>query len=326
MPLSIAPRKRNRRGLAMPSSDLRFLSVCSGIEAVSVAWAPLGWKACAFSEVAPFPCALLKQHYPEVPNLGDMNRADQWTFERSPDLLVGGTPCQSFSVAGKRAGLKDPRGRLMLAFLSLAERLRPAFVVWENVPGVLSSNRGRDFGAFLWSLGNMGYRWAYRVLDAQWFGVPQRRRRVFVVASLGEVCPGAVLFESESLCRDTPSRGKAGTDDTGSTGDGVARCYSLTPGSNRGEALIKEADTSTTLLANMVKTGDSGMRIVQQAQVRRLTVTECERLQGFPDDYTAIPYRGRAVAADSPRIAALGNSMAVPVVKWIGERIARKTR
>lgn len=165
---------------------MRYLSVCSGIEAATQAWKLLGWEAVAFSEIEPFPCALLAHHYPSVPNLGDLMNYETWQIPAGAvDLLVGGTPCQSFSVAGNRSGLEDPRGRLMLSFLGVAERLRPRWIVWENVPGVLSSNRGRDFGAFLGALGKLGYGWAYRVLDARWFGVPQRRRRVFVVGHSG---------------------------------------------------------------------------------------------------------------------------------------------
>jgi len=185
---------------------MKYLSVCSGIEAASKAWEPIGWKPVAFSEIEPFPSAVLKHHWPEVPNLGDMSKYEQWEIQSgSIDILVGGTPCQSFSVAGLRQGLKDPRGNLMLTYLAIAERLKPRWLVWENVPGVLSSNGGKDFGSFLGALGELGYEWAYRVLDAQWFGVAQRRRRVFVVAHLGEGNLAAkVLFESESVCRDTP--------------------------------------------------------------------------------------------------------------------------
>jgi len=184
---------------------VRYLSVCSGIEAASKAWEPLGWEPAAFSEIEPFPAAVLKHHWPEVQNLGDMTKYEQWNIG-TIDLLVGGTPCQSFSVAGLRQGLKDPRGNLMLTYLAIAERLKPRWLVWENVPGVLSSNGGKDFGSFLGALGELGYvDWAYRVLDAQWFGVAQRRRRVFVVAHLGEGSLAAkVLFESESVRRDTP--------------------------------------------------------------------------------------------------------------------------
>ena len=185
---------------------MKYLSVCSGIEAASKAWESIGWKPVAFSEIEPFPSAVLKHHWPEVPNLGDMSKYEQWNIQSgSVDLLVGGTPCQSFSVAGLRQGLKDPRGNLMLTYLAIAERLKPRWLVWENVPGVLSSNGGKDFGSFLGALGELGYEWAYRVLDAQWFGVAQRRRRVFVVAYLGEGSLAAkVLFESESVRRDTP--------------------------------------------------------------------------------------------------------------------------
>ena len=188
---------------------MKYLSVCSGIEAASKAWEPIGWEPVAFSEIEPFPSAVLKHHWPKVPNLGDMSKYEQWNIQSgSVDLLVGGTPCQSFSVAGLRQGLKDPRGNLMLTYLAIAERLKPRWLVWENVPGVLSSNGGKDFGSFLGALGELGYEWAYRVLDAQWFGVAQRRRRVFVVAHLGEGSLAAkVLFESESVRRDNaPSR------------------------------------------------------------------------------------------------------------------------
>jgi len=178
---------------------VKFLSVCSGIEAASVAWQPLGWKAVAFSEIEPFPCALLKHHYPDTPNWGDMNNFKDWP-DVSIDLLCGGTPCQSFSVAGLRKGLDDPRGNLMLTFGAIAAKYRPKWLVWENVPGVLSSNGGRDFGAFLGMLGQLGYGFAYRVLDAQYFGVAQRRRRVFVVGCLGDWhSAAAVLFERHSL-------------------------------------------------------------------------------------------------------------------------------
>jgi site-specific DNA-cytosine methylase len=186
---------------------LRYLSVCSGIEAASVAWEPLGWKPEAFAEVEKFPSAVLAHHWPNVPNLGDMTQYEQWKLG-AIDLLVGGTPCQSFSVAGLRQGLRDPRGGLMLTYLEIAQRHRPRWLVWENVPGVLSSHGGRDFGAFLGALGDLGYGWAYRVLDAQWFGVAQRRRRVFVVANAGDGAAAAtVLFESESVRRNpAPSR------------------------------------------------------------------------------------------------------------------------
>jgi site-specific DNA-cytosine methylase len=198
-----------KRIAAQHEGKVRYLSVCSGIEAASVAWEPLGWEPAAFAEVEKFPSAVLAHHWPQVPNMGDMTRHESWNLG-AINLLVGGTPCQSFSVAGLRKGLHDPRGGLMLTFLEIAQRQRPRWIVWENVPGVLSSDAGRDFGAFLGALGALGYGFAYRVLDAQWFGVAQRRRRVFVVGCLGDGAAAAtVLFESESVCRNpAPSREK----------------------------------------------------------------------------------------------------------------------
>ena len=191
---------------------MKYGSVCSGIEAASVAWHDLGWEPQWFSEIEQFPSEVLKHRFPAVPNLGDMTTINQNPIadERPIDLLVGGTPCQSFSVAGLRKGLADPRGNLMLTFLSIADKFRPKWLVWENVPGVLSSNGGKDFGTFLGALGELGYGFAYRVLDAQHFGVAQRRRRVFVVGYLGDWrVAAAVLFERESLQGNTkPSRKK----------------------------------------------------------------------------------------------------------------------
>jgi DNA-cytosine methyltransferase len=179
---------------------IKYGSVCSGVEAATTAWHPLGWTPQWFSEIEKFPSAVLKHHYPAVPNHGDMTKFKEWNDGRPIDVLVGGTPCQSFSVAGLRKGLDDPRGNLMLTYLAIAERYAPKWIVWENVPGVLSSNRGRDFGTFLGALGQLGYGFAYRVLDAQYFGVAQRRKRVFVVGYLGDWRrAAAVLFERESL-------------------------------------------------------------------------------------------------------------------------------
>ena len=159
-------------------------SVCSGIEAATVAWHGLGWRPAWFAEIDPFASAVLAHRYPDVPNYGDFTKIES----AGPiELLVAGTPCQSFSVAGRRLGLDDPRGNLTLEFLRLASRLRPRWIVWENVPGVLSIDGGRTFGAILGALAELGYGFAYRVLDAQYFGVPQRRRRVFVVA---KACAG----------------------------------------------------------------------------------------------------------------------------------------
>jgi DNA (cytosine-5)-methyltransferase 1 len=433
---------------------VKFLSVCSGIEAASVAWNPLGWKAAAFSEIEPFPCSLLKHHYPDTPNRGDMTKFKDWPNEPI-DLLCGGTPCQSFSVAGLRAGLADPRGNLMLTFGAIAAKYRPQWLVWENVPGVLSSNGGRDFGSFLGLLGELGYGFAYRVLDAQYFGVPQRRRRVFVVGCFGDWrSAAAVLFERHSLsgnpaprrqawkgtsrgiefgpsggrftdvnptldtrAQDGPVRnqlagcvgtlcvatGQAGADMAptlncnheapyiahslrgegfDASEDGTGRGTPLVPvvsptldqsagrsGSHSfatsgglipvayrtaGDgAVFEEGDvtapltTGTDPSANIVHSvalrgrdggataelgddqafalrassgGGDKPHVMASFRVRRLTPRECERLQGFPDEYTLVPHRGKP-AADGPRYKALGNSWAIPNVRWIGERI-----
>lgn len=197
---------------------MKYISVCSGIEAATQGWHRLGWTPVAFSEIEPFPSKVLAHHYPDVPNLGDMTKFKEWPDYANVDVLVGGTPCQSFSIAGLRKGLDDPRGNLMLTYLAIADKYRPTWVVWENVPGVLSSNGGGDFGTFLGGLGQLGYGFAYRVLDAQYvrtdgypYAVPQRRRRVFVVGHLGSwQRAAAVLFDSGSLRGNPPPRREAG--------------------------------------------------------------------------------------------------------------------
>lgn len=204
---------------------MRYLSVTSGIEAATVAWHPLGWEPLAFSEIEPFPCKVLAHHYPTVPNLGDMTKFHEWE-NYEPDLLVGGTPCQSFSIAGLRKGLDDPRGNLMLTYLGIADRYKPRWLLFENVPGLLSSNGGRDFGTFLAGLAQLGYGFAYRVLDAQYVrtdgyphAVPQRRRRVFVVGHLGSwQRAAAVLFDTESMRGNPPPRREAGKTVAGTIG------------------------------------------------------------------------------------------------------------
>lgn len=229
---------------------MKFGSVCSGIEAASVAFGPLGWKAAWFSEIEPFPCAVLAHHYPEVPNLGDMTTLVRRILQgdvAAPDLLCGGTPCQAFSVAGKRQSLDDARGNLTLTFCEIADAIdhvraargeQPAVILWENVPGVLST-RDNAFGCFLGEISGSGSelqppggRWtdagcvygptravAWRVLDAQFFQLAQRRRRVFVVASARNgFDPGAVLFESDGVRRDSPPSREAWKDTAGSIG------------------------------------------------------------------------------------------------------------
>jgi DNA (cytosine-5)-methyltransferase 1 len=327
---------------------MRFGSVCSGIEAASVAWHPLGWQTSWVSEIEPFPCSLLAHKYPKTPNFGDMTQFKEWPSDPI-ELLVGGTPCQSFSVAGLRKGLDDPRGNLMLTYLAIAERYAPRWIVWENVPGVLSSNGGRDFGTFLAALGQIGYGFAYRVLDAQYFGVAQRRRRVFVVGYLGDWRrAAAVLFERESLSgHPAPSReareeiAQCITTRTGSAYDPTTETLPIAFGAQNSASQGDSVSTSVTptldksktpaVVGTLTRASSAGGTVTQQdinaghilhstSAVRRLTPRECERLQGFPDDYTLVPHRNKP-AADGPRYKALGNSMAVPVMRWIGERI-----
>jgi DNA (cytosine-5)-methyltransferase 1 len=337
---------------------MNYLSVCSGIEAATVAWHDIGWNPVGFSEIEKFPSQLLAHHYPNVTNYGDMTKFKEWNINEPVNLLVGGTPCQSFSVAGLRKGLDDPRGNLMLTYLSMADHFKPKWLLWENVPGVLSSNRGSDFAALLQGLAQLGYGFAYRVLDAQYFGVPQRRRRVFVVGCLGDWRSAAkVLFESESLCRDiTPSREK---------GQEVANCLTKSPSSyssfnparSEGNAVIcsnvsprisssgppysrtgnsyVESEALVTH-AFKIRGGCAGggkgylgsdelaftlstnqdQQLFNNMRVRRITPMECERLQGFPDNYTNTP-----TSSDATRYKALGNSMAVPCMSWLGKKI-----
>ena len=420
---------------------MKYLSVCSGIEAATVAWHPLGWEAAGFSEIEKFPSEVLKHHYPHVTNFGDMTKFKEWELGTNIDVFVGGTPCQSFSVAGLRKGLDDPRGNLMLTYLAIADKFRPKWLVWENVPGVLSSDNGKDFATFLGGLGELGYGFAYRVLDAQYFGVAQRRRRVFVVGYLGDWRPAAaVLFERDSLQRNPPpsrkkrertsaffesSLAQYRAADVGGTlkasggvlgggsetflaqrvgsGDrgGMTSAYSIREDAQANTFSATELEVATALKAlqpsvqshhaqtfvaqmdcypistqnalgrengiddwplGLYKDGDPAPTLtkahghavalspptivhgtqdpcvsdiafaqgtnnggenvlIQSMAVRRLTPIECERLQGFPDGYTNIPWNKKPESPDGPRYKALGNSMAVPVMAWIGKRI-----
>ncbi len=489
---------------ATTSQSLRYGSVCSGIEAVSLAWQPLGLMPAWFSEIDPFPMSVLAHHYPAVPNLGDMTQIAPQILDgavAAPDILVGGTPCQSFSVAGRRQGLADPRGALTLNYTELANvidqtrqdnKQPPAIIVWENVPGVLS-DRSNGFGCFLGALAGEGRelqpagpRWshagcvygpqrniAWRVLDAQYFGVAQRRKRVFVVASArADLDPASVLFESGGVHGDPTPRGQtwqisAAYSVGGPPGPGgFANCLSPSNGpvsapvcfgggntqgpieraacltarghksdfdvetfavqsvagsishalntangcgedgtgrgvpiiasrsvsvstdvvafaqNNRGEVRLesghgqvtgtlmsqgkpgygmpavasvsirgREHGATAELGENLSPAlrasgggGDKGHVLAPSYEahfryepapppgngppdwsmwrVRRLMPLECERLQGLPDDYTLVTYRGKP-AADSPRYKAIGNSMAVPCIAWLGDRLLR---
>ena len=458
---------------------ITFGSGCSGIEAASVAWEPIGFKPVWFSQFDPehdyskgpdYPSAVLQHHWPHIPNLGDLT-AVRHQIELgydAPDVFVAGTPCQAYSVAGKREGLADERGALTLEYVKILDTIdeqrkqqgKPAAIgLWENVPGVLSS-KDNAFGCFLGDLAGEdcelfppGKRWsnagcvfgpkrtvAWRVIDAQYFGVAQRRRRVFVVASAREgFDPVELLFEFEGMRRDSAPSREAGSVVAALTANGVGTCGA---DDNQGQAghLIPAVDVCPTLRAGGNATGgdrppgtdvdtaesllvamtvhgtqdpdtnlelahtlgrnqgqenavfaqcvtgdithtlkadgfdaseddtDRGQPIVPVAfsskdyggdatenmsptlracghadshanggappavaypilevsmAVRRLTPVECERLQGFPDGYTDIPYRGKP-AADGPRYKAIGNSKAIPVVAWLGKRIKKQ--
>ena len=180
---------------------MRYISLFSGIEAATVAAEGLGWEPVCFAEIDPFPSAVLAYHYPDVPNLGDITKVDWRPYRGKCDLIVGGSPCQSFSVAGKREGLNGESG-LMWEYVRAVREICPQWIVWENVPGALSSSGGEDFRCLLSALDELGYGLAWRILDAQFFGVPQRRRRVFLVGHFGDRPPTEVLFECESLQGD----------------------------------------------------------------------------------------------------------------------------
>lgn len=417
---------------------LTYGSVCSGIEAVSVAWRGL-MRPLWFSEIEPFPCAVLAHHYPDIPNLGDMTALPQKIINReipAPDVLVGGTPCQAFSVAGLRNSLDDERGNLTLTLIHILEAIdyvrfidgkQPCVLLWENVPGVLST-KDNAFGHFLAGLAQereplqpTGCKWsnagyvhsartiAWRILDAQYFGVAQRRRRVFVVASARPRSVAQILIERKSLCGDIETGGSAEKNITaytessfgtyirsavggvvtasgGALGGGsetlvvhgtqdpiisstTAHCLGRNGGqenilfdiAHRSDVVhIQDDDTTPTLTARMGTGGnnipcialagntigrqphnggngngfdDSGVSytltatdtlgVFDSVTVRKLTPQECEKLQGFPPGYTQIPYRNKSASdcPDSPRYKAIGNSMATPVIKWIGERM-----
>lgn len=411
---------------------MRYISVFSGIEAATVAWEQLGWEPVAFCEIDAFPIAVLAHRFPNVPNLGDITEVDWRKYRGEIDIIVGGSPCQSFSIAGKREGLKGESG-LMFEYIRAVQEIMPRCFIWENVPGALSCEKGAAFGQLLSEMDALGYGLAWRVLDAQFFNVAQRRERVFLVGCIGDAQRAAeILFEQESLRWDSPSsrekrkelaadaqRGvgcsgeecmtpwdvqskriysehgcgpclQSGT----SEGMNIQPCVAYTlkirggcEGGGKG-ALVQEDMSATSndqtlfqpigylcfndqggsvmsvseeiaptlraqthghepividraafnqglnakynphieetqVMDTLVATGHHALGAGTPMQVRRLTPRECERLQGFPDDWTMIPWKGKEAEAcpDSPRYKALGNSMAVPVMRWIGERI-----
>ena len=417
---------------------MKYVSLFSGIEAASVAWDGLGWEPLCFAELDDFPSAVLAERFPDVPNVGDVTKVKWRKYRGKCDLVVGGSPCQSFSVAGKREGLQGESG-LMFEYIRAVREIRPRWFLWENVPGALSSEGGEAFRQLLSEMDKLGYGLAWRVLDAQFFGVAQRRRRIFLVGRLGACPPVEVLIEPEGMRWDYPSSREkrqelaaaarrspafacfkfhkwAGAGNIGFELEQSPTCtadwhnpgvLSAQPGMKQTTYVCETAHTSsnglgayetslmTTLDTNnstavsvdpvicmadenakaaidedmcgTLKVGGSAPLIAQndgcltpcdvqsrrirdsnrgrirregrggphkqgdssrdcnvsdrsKYVVRRLTPLECERLQGFPDGWTDIEWKGTK-APDGPRYKAIGNSMAVPVMKWIGERI-----
>jgi len=327
---------------------LSYGSVCSGIEAASVAWHKLGWEAAWYSEIESFPSAVLAHHYPDTPNLGDMTLLPEMIMNGTvpaPDIICGGTPCQAFSIAGYRESLSDDRGNLSLIFCRIADAndyIRysrgelPGIIFWENVPGVLST-QDNAFGKFITELSGeseellpTGKKWpnagiicgpdrtvCWRVLDSQYFGLAQRRKRLYVVCSArSDIDIGQVLFELGSVQLSHPESRSAGKNNTSSSEE-VIIWQQIGFDAMR----VQTEDISPALSSHMGTGGGN----VPYVNIRRLTPRECERLQGFPDDYTQIPYRGKPAAdcPDSLRYKALGNSWPVNVIIWIGERIQK---
>lgn len=410
---------------------MKYASVCSGVEAASLAWMPLGWEAAWFSEIEPFPCAVLKERFPGVPNLGDMTKIKVENLENGDqkftsgdgtvvlvpggvDLLVGGTPCQSFSVAGKREGLDGASG-LARTFIELLGVMQPRWFVWENVPGCLSSRNKQtgiyDFNVLLAAFAEIGYSCGWKIYDAQYCrvdgyprAVPQRRRRVFVVGHLGAEWqyPAEVLFEPHSLSGNNPPRRVKGqgtssdaqryfgmasrpwnnsgvnpalnqcsaatfwngnqyaesltctsdrqlrpdkarmqcvAESTTAFNGGGSENLAISIGNGQVKGLVCKPElartrhcmhdqqavmqTATTLTTKGRDSSATGPKAATRATIRRLLPIECERLMGFPDNWTRIPWRGKPAedCPDSPRYKACGNSMCVNVMRWLGLRI-----
>lgn len=341
---------------------LRYLSVCSGVEAASLAWEPLGWVPVAFAEVEPQACAVLASRWHHVPNIGDITQvsASDIAALGPIDLIVGGTPCQDLSVAGKRSGLAGERSSLFFDFVRIFHAARShcgaRWALWENVPGALNVNAGRDFASVVgalagcelatppegWgsegvALGEHGLvEWA--VLDAQWFGVAQRRARVFAVLDTGDWAdrPPVLLEPDRMRGGSAPSRPEwdrvagvpaPGAHPVGFNGQDAYSGQLIEVGAGRAPAVAFDwqsgGDARGMVPRPTAQLQRSQVPAVSQAAgaVRRLTPRECERLQGMPDDHTLVQYRGKPMA-DAPRYRMIGNSMAVPVMRWIGEQIS----
>lgn len=250
-------RRHRRNPTRETPTPVKYISLFSGIEAATVAWQPLGWEPIAYAEVEPFPKAVLKQHYPNVPDLGDMTKVDWKQYHHAADVVVGGSPCQAFSIAGLRKALDDPRGQLMLEYLRACAEIDPEWIVWENVPGVLSAEHGRAFQSLLEAVAEL---WpdggaAWRVLDAQFFGVAQRRERVFLVVNTRDWRRAApVLFERESLCWDSASSREKRETLTGGTANVIGNADShvgecLTPGESQARRVYAADGVMPTLNA-----------------------------------------------------------------------------
>ena len=379
---------------------MKYLSVCSGIESVSVAWEPLGFECLGVSEIDPFRSAVLEHHYPEVKNYGDFTKIQKDDLPRRPDILVGGTPCATFSIAGLREGIESDRGNLALEFILLAQRVKPKWLLWENVPGILSSNGGKDLGTFLGGLAELGYGFAYRVLDSQYIrtqrfprAVPQRRRRIFVVGYLGDwKNPAKVLLDETALRGDPPPSRKEKKGSARKSTHRLARSDQYIQDEVAGTVTARDYKSATDLVidepimihGNHTRVNGDGFQydgasytllaseipsvmtpnpvVIRDSQtgangkpwndedvswsltahdrysvaladgmkprnsiVRRLTPLECERLQGFPDNYTEVPYRGqpKEKAPVSKRYEACGRAMAINVMEWLGQRLLK---
>jgi DNA (cytosine-5)-methyltransferase 1 len=342
-------------GWTSTSRQLQYASVCSGVEAPSVAWGPLGWQPKWFSEIDVFARAVLAHQFPQVPNLGDMRAVDGAAWRGKLDLLVGGTPCVAFSFAGPRRSLADPRGNLTMTFADLCDAAEPPFVVWENVPGALSLP-DNAFGHFIAAL--CGWheplsppderRWpneglaagprrtvAWRVVDARHFGLPQSRSRLFVVGvdrSTG-VDPGQVLLDAGTLhgapeegALDPPPAAPAAAGGAGA--EGGARVYAWQARVARnGRGNLSSLLPCLTAQAGRTGKGDAAplLLLMPQRALRRLTPEEAEAAQGLPRGWTDVPFEDGA-APDGLRWKAIGNSIAVPCLRWLGERLRERIR
>jgi len=330
--------------------ELTIGSAFAGIGGFDLGFERAGWKCRWQIEIDAACNRVLQRHWPDVERKGDIRRVKGAELEEV-DLICGGFPCQDVSVAGKRKGLKGERSGLFFGFAGLLQELRPAWCLIENVPGLLTSNRGADFLVVLDELGKCGYGVAWRILDSQFFGVPQKRRRVFIAGCLGRPCPPEILFEPEGVSGDSPKGGKAGKEvayclrgrpsHSGDKGDGglnttlviKGAAISRKPSAGPQWGEILEDGTCYTLNATEVHAvahtleGDTpghrwreeGLIITTKRTgvgVRRLTPLECERLQGFPDGWT----EGES---DSARYRMLGNAVTVNVAEWIARRIQK---